>query len=191
MLPQLHREFFLVLNGLHHPFLDPIMGFITGHSIWYPVLAVLLIWIGYRQRYAGLWTVGGMLIGFALSDRLTSGFMKPFFAVLRPCHEPLLDGQVYVLYDHCGGLYGFASSHAANAFAMTTLVWLSVARHENKRWPTIALFLFASLVSYSRIYAGVHYPADIVVGACVGTAIAYGIYYTGEGLKPLLRKKNA
>ena len=118
-----------------------------------------------------------MLLGFGLlitlADQSASGFFKPFFERLRPCHNPEIEHLVHTI-KRCGGQYGFASSHASNTFALGTFLFLV---YRNK-WSKLML-VWAAVVSYSRIYAGVHYPGDILVGAILGVLsafIVYGLY---------------
>jgi undecaprenyl-diphosphatase len=92
--------------------------------------------------------------------------MKPFFGRLRPSHEPELEGLLHLVDGYRGGLYGFASSHAANTFGVAIFIWLSLRKHY--RWIGV-IFIWAILMSYTRIYLGVHYPTDILVGAIIGS----------------------
>ena len=64
-----------------------------------------------------IWFIVGLVLVIVLADQFTSGFMKPFFERLRPCHDPRWQG-IIMNYSGCGGKYGFASSHAANTFGM-------------------------------------------------------------------------
>ena len=70
---------------------------------------------------------------------------------------------------HCGGMYGFVSSHAANTFGLAAFTAPLVRR----RWYTWLIFIWAAIVSYSRIYLGVHYPGDVAGGALVGLACGF------------------
>ncbi len=100
--------------------------------------------------------------------------MKPAFERLRPCHNPRLTDWIHVL-GGCGGKYGFASSHASNTFALATglaLVFRKV------RWAGTGIFVWAIIVSYSRIYVGAHYPGDLLAGAFVGIFISLLLYLT-------------
>jgi len=100
-----------------------------------------------------------------LSDQITVSLMKPLFARLRPSHDPALAGMVHIVNGYTGGLYGFASSHAANTFASALFLWLALKKtYHAIRW----IFAWAVFVTYTRIYLGVHYPGDVVVGALVG-----------------------
>ena len=100
----------------------------------------------------------------SLADQSSVHLFKNVFQRLRPCHEPALEGLVHLVNNKCGGQYGFISSHAANTFgvAFLALLWI------RKRWFTAVMLLWALLVAYSRIYLGVHYPGDVLVGGLWG-----------------------
>jgi len=165
------QQLFLFLNDLHADWLDPIMRFITGRNEWIPLYLLIIILI---IRQLG-WRSVFMLLGFGLlitlADQSASGFFKPFFERLRPCHNPDIQHLVHTIKS-CGGQYGFASSHASNTFALATFLLLV---YRNK-WSKLML-VWAAVVSYSRIYAGVHYPGDIVMGAMLGIISALIVYW--------------
>jgi len=106
---------------------------------------------------------------------------------LRPCHDPSLSELVHTVYEKCGGQYGFYSSHASNHFAIATIVSVFIKEKVQRIW-IYALFIWAAVVSYSRIYLGVHYPGDVVTGAIAGTVIAYTGYRFLIFLKPGLHQ---
>jgi undecaprenyl-diphosphatase len=113
--------------------------------------------------------LGGAALTILISDQVTSGLMKPFFERLRPCHEERLDGVIHN-YGRCGGLFGFVSSHAANTFAIATFLNLKIRDNlPYLKW----IFLWAFIISYTRIYLGVHYPFDILLGAVIGVAAGW------------------
>jgi len=168
-LLQLDNELFLFLNGLHASWLDPVMYWVSNKFFWIPFYA-LLLWFCYKQ-YG--WKLILILVLIAvlitLSDQLT-GFMKDYFQRWRPSRDENLDGLVHTVYGYRGGRYGFASSHAANSMALAVfMVHLLKGRI---KYIVPAMFTFAFLNGYSRIYLGVHYPGDVVLGALVGLLVA-------------------
>jgi undecaprenyl-diphosphatase len=164
-LAQHDRALFLWFNGLRHPALDAPMAWITGTKEWIPLYAAIIGGIFWKYRWRGLWVVGCLALAIVLCDQFASGFCKPFFARLRPCHEPDLQGLVHLLNGKCGGQYGFISSHAANTFGLAMFLF---QLEKGKVRGVSLIFAWAALVSYSRLYAGVHYPADLLAGALSG-----------------------
>jgi undecaprenyl-diphosphatase len=160
---------FLWLNSFHLEVLDPVVLQLTQTITWIP-LYVLLLYLIYRiDPKNTLWILGGVMLTILLADQVSSGLMKPYFERLRPCHDPRWEGMMHV-YGRCGGLYGFVSSHAANTFGLATFLTLKLGRKQKAiAW----LFLYALVVSYTRIYLGVHYPLDLFFGALVGVLAAF------------------
>ena len=176
---------FLWLNSFHSSALDPIVLQLTQTITWIP-LYVLLLYLIYRiDPKNTAWILGGVMLTILLSDQVTSGLMKPYFERLRPCHDPRWDGMLH-LYGRCGGLYGFVSSHAANTFGLATFLTLKLGKKQKAiAW----LFLYALLVSYTRIYLGVHYPLDVFFGAVIGVLAAIFSWLCVVVLKRKIVKK--
>jgi undecaprenyl-diphosphatase len=164
-IKQLDREFFLWLNNAHTALLDQPMYWMTKILFWLPLYILLIFLLFKKLGKQSWWALLCVTIAIVLSDQLMTSFMKPFFARLRPSHEPSLKGLVHLVNNYRGGLYGFASGHAATTFAVATIVWLLLRHHY--RWMSL-VFLWAALMTYTRIYLGVHYPGDILVGAIAG-----------------------
>jgi undecaprenyl-diphosphatase len=169
---ELDERLFLYLNGLHYNSLDTIMYWISEKYTWIPFYAVLLGIIIWKFKTKAIYILLGIGLVILFADQFTSGFMKPYFERFRPCHDPDLAGMVY-LVKGCGGKFGFASSHAANTFGLATFVFLLF---NNIYKYTGLLFVWAFIVSYSRIYLGAHYPLDIIVGGIIGIIIGWLIY---------------
>ncbi|GAB3643142.1 phosphatase PAP2 family protein [Spirosoma arcticum] len=167
-LNQLDTDFFLWLNGHFAPWLDPLMIFATERNSWFPFYALLIGWLAFRYRKQAIWIILTLVAAIVISDQTASALLKPLTLRLRPCHVPALQKLIHPMLD-CGGQYGFASSHAANTFALATGLWLLTG----KQYPlTKWLFGWAFIVSYSRIYVGAHYPLDVLAGAGVGVLAA-------------------
>lgn len=101
----------------------------------------------------------------------------------RPSHNFDLQGLVHLVNGYSGGLFGFVSSHAANSFGIAIFTALFL----KNKWYWIFILLWAVLVSYSRIYLGVHYPADIIGGMVLGCFWAVIIFLTTTKIPELNR----
>jgi undecaprenyl-diphosphatase len=164
-LLELDKKILLWLNGFHSPSIDAVMMLMTKTIFWLPLYLVLAYIIFKRFKLEGWFVLAAAGISILLADQITSGFMKPFFARLRPSHEPGLEGLLHLVNGYKGGRYGFASSHAANTFAVAFLIWCVF--RDVSQWAGL-IFIWAIIMSYTRIYLGVHYPGDIIAGALVG-----------------------
>jgi len=169
-LIDLDKRLLLFLNSFHAPWLDPIVYFATQTLAWLPLYIFLLYLIIKEYKKESWMVVLGIALTILLADQITASVMKPYFERLRPSQEPSLQGLVHLVNNfngekYTGGKYGFASSHAANTFGVATFFFLLFKT--KKKWIGW-LFLWAATMTYTRIYLGVHYPGDIIVGAIVG-----------------------
>lgn len=175
-------QLFLMLNGWHTPFWDPVMAWVSEKTSWIPLYLAVTLWLMRLYRWRAAWILLALGLLVVVGDQMVSHLFKDLIQRPRPCHQPELTGLVHLVEGHCGGLYGFVSNHACNHFAVAvfTALWL---RH---RWYWVVILTWASMVAYSRIYLGVHYPADVMCGALLGSLLALGMYrlLCGLGLQP-------
>ena len=171
-LNDIDADALLAVNGLHDMFQDAFWWLLTAK--WSSLLLVLaLVWILLHQnRRHALLVVAMLVLTVLVADQISSGLIKHLVERLRPTHDPSLESMVHVINGYRGGMYGFVSSHAANFFAVATLLSF-VMRH---RWVTLSLFTWAVLQCYSRMYLGVHYPGDILGGIIVGMLVGWLVW---------------
>ncbi len=165
-------ELFLYLNGFHNQILDVVMYYVSEGWFWAPVY----LWILYvvKKKYGTkvfFVFIGGLGLSVLLSDRISVELFKEVFQRYRPCHNLDIREMVHTV-NKCGGKFSFVSSHATNYFGVSVLTALFLRR----RTATIWLLLWAGLIALSRVYLGVHYPADVSCGALLGTAIACVVF---------------
>lgn len=145
-----------------HPALDFLLPAITDlhKSEW--LVVPLLLYFALRQWWDKQWTGIYLLLAFAAAmgiiDALGGQVIKPFFERARPDVAGI---DVILRSPHFGG-YSFVSNHALNMFCAAGFL-LRYSRF----WGRIAVFM-AFVIAYSRVYCGVHFPSDVVVGGLLG-----------------------
>ena len=163
------------------------MVLITGMWAWMPLYLLFIYWVvkQYGKRCWWVFLAVGLVV--FCSDQLASHVCKPLFHRLRPCYNTDFQDLIYLPKGLAGGKYSFVSSHAANTFSIAA--FLTSALRKFRPWAGIALYLWAFISSYSRIYIGFHYPGDIVCGAVLGLLIGlvlwklFQIFVVGKAWK--------
>jgi undecaprenyl-diphosphatase len=170
---ELDKKIFLNLNSHHSDFMDNVMWFISGKLEWIPLYLLLIALIIHRFKWKSIPIFVIILAGIVAADQIAVHGFKEVFERPRPSHNPDLAQNIHLVKGYTGGMFGFVSNHAANSFCLATITSLI---YRNK-FLTIGMFVWAGLVSYSRIYLGVHYPADIVGGVILGFFVGVLFYF--------------
>ncbi len=174
-LKEIDRELFLFLNSLHHPWLDQLMYYMSEKLFWIPVyLLFMFLIVRVHGMRTMLWSVLGVALVITLADRISVELFKNVFVRYRPSRNLEIGELIHIVNDYRGGLYGFVSSHAANFFGVATFIFM-LLRKAYAKWAWL-IFVWAALISYTRIYLGVHYPADILAGGLLGMLIGWVVY---------------
>ncbi len=176
------KHLFLAINGCNSSFWDGVMFAISAKFTWVPLYIAVLIVIIKNWKRESIWLIIALVSCIVISDQISSGLIKELVQRLRPSHALELKNMVHLVNGYSGGQFGFVSSHAANSFGFALL---SATLFRNKKY-TSCIFGWALLVSYSRIYLGVHYPLDVLGGALVGILGALACYYAIVKLRPSL-----
>lgn len=177
-LIEIDKLLFIFINqNLVNSFCDSLMPVLTD---WDKTLAgriiifLSVILLAFKGGKKGRILLVLLVITVAISDQLNSSIIKQLIGRPRPCH--LIDGAMVIdqirLLVNCGSGFSFPSSHATNYFAAATLISFFYTK---AKW---LFFAFASSIAFSRVYIGVHYPADILAGALEGTLIAFILFHT-------------
>ena len=170
----------LFLNTDAFPYLDKVMWYISEKWTWVPIYAVLLYFL--YKKFPGkffFWIVVFIALCITANDQIASGLFKNWVGRLRPSYNPEIKDLLHYSLEpngniYKGGKFGFYSSHAANFAGVVTIFWLWM-RPKNS-FVKLLLISWPLLIGYSRIYLGVHFPTDILMGWTMGCLIGYLCY---------------
>jgi undecaprenyl-diphosphatase len=164
------KSAFLYLNSFHNSLMDHVMTLFTLTPTWLMFYGVTLYIIVRKYGRKSLPIILSLVLVILLADQV-SGLIKHSVLRLRPSNDPLVAPMTHVFFSK-GGLYGFVSAHAANAFAFATFS----AFLFRSRGYILFIYVWAMLIAYTRIYLGVHYPGDILGGMILGSFIGWGVF---------------
>lgn len=163
----------LTLNFDGGEAIDRFWSGVSSKFVWVPLGATLLAILAYYKKsiLIPVLFVIGLALTVTLADQIASSFLKPYFSRLRPSHNEEICSMLHFVNGRKGGQFGFVSSHAANAFGVLAFL----APTFRRKTTVVVLAIWSVLVSYSRIYLGVHYPGDIFCGALLGFTVGLGM----------------
>lgn len=168
-LLNLDSQLFIILNSIFaNSFLDKFFPFITDVSNWLLVYIIGILVLIFKGGKTGRITALALIITILITDQAVSSYIKDYVGRLRPCH--VLENIRLLV--NCGGGKSFPSAHAANNFAAAVVITFF---YKKNKW---IFYLIASLMAFSRVYIGVHYPLDIIAGGIIGAVIGYLIAFS-------------
>ena len=166
LIVEYDHKLFLWLNNLGNESFDWFWMLMTNKLFNFFVYSIALIYLLKKTDIKSLISMILFLSILILISDQTSNLFKNFFERLRPCYDEQISSYMRLVKDSCGGLYSFFSAHASNTFALASFFFFVYYKIIQRK--IILFFVLASLVSYSRVYIGVHYPLDIITGSIFG-----------------------
>ena len=175
------KQAMIFLNNLGNSTFDPFWILVSEKWFWIPLYVIFLYFLYKNFNKKSLFYILLFVaLGITASDQIANIF-KFGFERLRPCHDPSLEGLLREV--KCGGKFGFYSAHSSNSFFVATYLTMLLGK-KIKQLPYF-LFVWAAIVAYSRVYLGMHFPGDIIVGAIMGILLAL---FFGTLAKKVIKK---
>ena len=175
---KLDSKLFLYLNNLGTPEFDGFwttLSKIEANILMYLFLICLFFYVQkIRPKFLNVfYLIFVIALMITIADQGANLF-KDSFQRLRPCHNESLKDSLRLVKENCGGKYGFFSAHASNSFSLA--IFFGLLFKNRIRYIILITIVYASLISYSRIYLGVHFPLDIIIGSSFGLCLGFIMY---------------
>jgi len=156
--------FFLLNKNISNSFFNFIMPIITNQNYWVLPIIIFISYLLFFNKIKGKIVLVIILVSIGFNDYFCASILKPYFSRLRPSYEIIEHINLLVPK---GGKWSMPSNHASNMFALATIIAYFYPKTK------LGIYLLASIISFSRIYVGVHYPFDIIVGGLLGYTISW------------------
>ena len=175
---KLDSKLFLYLNNLGTPEFDAFWTTLSrteANILMYLFLICLFFYVQkIRPKFLNIfYLIFVIALMITISDQGANLF-KDSFQRLRPCYDETVKDSIRLVKDNCGGKYGFFSAHASNSFSLA--IFFGLLFSNRIRYIILITLVYASFISYSRIYLGVHFPIDIIFGSLFGLFTGFSVY---------------
>lgn len=178
----LDQLLFLFFNQRHSPFFDSVMVYASNAVTWIPVYLIgfflILRWL--KQGSPSYFVINTFLLALSLSGIIFICYeclpvlFPHFISRIKPCYDEDISAAIHIVGDACSDKYGFYAFRACTVCALST--FLCLALKDPFKWIKFLLISWAVVVSYSRIYLGAHYPANVFISGIAGIVIGYTTY---------------
>lgn len=173
-LIEFDKQLLLAVNGSESLFIDGLVKTLTTAATWIPLYIALFYMVVKNndtvQKILFILLCAGLCVLFAGS--IDDMIVKPLVARWRPTHDPEIGMLVDTVNGYRGGDYGFFSAHASNTFSIAIFFSLLV----RSRLLTSFLVFWSLVNCWTRLYLGVHYPGDILVGLLWGGTVGFLVW---------------
>lgn len=174
-LINIDKEFFIFLNGLNAPWLDPFFYWITKTWLWVPLYVFVIFLIIRKWKTKSVIVLVALVLSIVLTDQ-TCNLLKRTVVRPRPNRDPVLSLNAHYVPDsdgtvYKGGTFSFPSAHAANSTVFA--VFVSFFFGKKRKWVRVSMIAWVLALSYSRIYLSFHYPLDLLAGWLLGATCAF------------------
>lgn len=174
-LESVDKQALLALNGSDSLYLDRVASALTNAFTWIPLyLSLFYIILKNNENVQKvLMVMGAAVLCVVLAGMVDDMIVKPTIARWRPTRDPEIGMLVDIVDGYRGGRYGFFSAHAANTFSIAIFFcWLV-----RSRLLSLALIAWSFINCWTRLYLGVHFPGDILVGLLWGFLVGTIVYF--------------
>lgn len=174
-LIDLDKQLLLLLNGSQSLYLDAVVRMLTNALTWVPFYLALFYMVVKNNDSVKkvLLVLAGAGLCVLIAGTIDDAIVKPSVARWRPTHDPQIGLLVDIVDGYRGGNYGFFSAHASNTFSIAIFFWWIV----RSRLLTTAMVIWSLVNCWTRLYLGVHFPIDILVGLCWGAISGSFVYW--------------
>ena len=164
ILDNIDRSLLVWLHENHISILNQVMPFITDADNWILPILFLILYLGFFKGKKGKIGLCLLILSLSLNDSICAQILKPFFERVRPSHMSIEGLNLLVSK---GGKWSMPSNHASNMFSLAVILSYFYGRFK------VILFFLATVIAISRVYVGVHYPGDVIIGALIGYIISW------------------